>query len=181
MKLILFAQTKWINILLIVSFMLFACKEESQPYTTQMNDERVIIVDNYSHTVNFFTKNGLLINRVNLTTMQSQKMNLTLSFKAQIHDWNDSIFVKAELIGDKLYWNARTSDTKTRNASNLSLISGKGMDIYLCHYTCGWNPVYDSDSLHKTTHYHTSGIISNITLEEFNNIIDFSYRAQSKN
>jgi hypothetical protein len=175
--------------LMLVSFTLFTCKESQntcketqkpQPYTTQMNDERVIIIDNDNHTVNFFTKNGLLINRVNLTTMQSQKTDLTLNFKNQIHDWSDSIFVRAELIGDKLYWSARTNRTNTRYANYLSLVSYGGMEIYLCHSVCNWSPVYDSDFLHKTTHYYTSGITNNITLEEFSNIKDLSFRAQSR-
>jgi len=160
--------------------LLFACKSnESQPYTTQMNDERVIIIDNSNNVVNFFTKNGLLINRVNLTTMQSQKIDLTLKYREQIHDWNDSIFVRAELIGDKLYWYAQTSSTNTRDASNLYFNSYGGMEILLCGYLCGWNPVYDSEK-GKTTSYSTSGIVSNITLEEFSNIKGFGFRAKSK-
>jgi hypothetical protein len=144
-----------------------------------MNDERVIIIDNSNNIVNFFTKNGLLINRVNLTTMQSQKIDLTLKSRVQIHDWNDSIFVKAELIGDKLYWHAETSSTNTREASNLHFRSDGGMEILLCGYSCGWNGVYDSEK-GKTTSYSTSGMVNNITLEEFSNIKNFAYIAKSK-
>jgi len=169
-----------IVISLLFTFLLFACKSSENPsYTTQMNDERVIIIDNSNNVVNFFTKNGLLINRVNLTTMQSQKIDLTLKFRQQIHDWNDSIFVRAELIGDKLYWYAETSGTNTREASSLYFESGGGMEILLCGYLCGWNPVYDSEEA-KIISYSTSGIISNITLEEFSNIKGFGYKAKSK-
>jgi len=165
---------------LLFTFLLFACKSSENPsYTTQMNDERVIIIDNSNNVVNFFTKNGLLINRIDLTTMQSQKIDLTLKFRQQIHNWNDSIFVKAELIGDKLYWYAQTSSTNTREASNLKFRSGGGMEILLCGYLCGWNPVFDSED-GKTISYATSGIVGNITLEEYSNIKDFSYRAISK-
>ena len=169
-----------IVISLLFVFLLFACKSDEKPsYTTQMNDERVIIIDNSNNVVNFFTKNGLLINRVNLTTMQSQKMDLTLKFGEQIHDWNDSIFIRAELIGDKLYWYAHTSSTNTRNAGNLYFWSSGGMEISLCGNLCGWNSNYDSEK-GKTTAYSTSGMVGNITLEEFNNIKGFGFRAQSK-
>jgi len=169
-----------IVILLLLVFLLFACKSDEKPsYTTQMNDERVIIIDNSNNVVNFFTKNGLLINRIDLTTMQSQKMDLTLKFREQIHDWNDSIFINAELIGDKLYWYAQTSGTNTRNANNLYFRSSGGMEIRLCGNSCGWNGIYDSEK-GKTTNYSTSGIVGNITLEEFKNIKDFGYQAISK-
>ena len=169
-----------IVISLLFVFLLFACKSDEKPsYTTQMNDERVIIIDNGNNVVNFFTKNGLLINRIDLTTMQSQKIDLTLKFREQIHDWNDSIFIRAELIGDKLYWYAQTSSTNTRNASNLYFRSNGGMEIRLCGDLCGWGGVYDSEK-GKTTYYSTSGIVGNITLEEFSNIKGFAFRAISK-
>jgi len=169
-----------IIISLLFVFLLFACELDEKPsYTTQMNDERVIIIDNSNNVVNFFTKNGLLINRIDLTTMQSQKMDLTLKFRKQIHDWNDSIFIRAELIGDKLYWYAHTSGTNTRNANNLYFSSGGGMEIFLCGNLCGWGSVYDSEK-GKTTAYSTSGMVGNITLEEFSNIEYFGYRATSK-
>jgi len=169
------------TLIISLSFIfLFACKSDESPsYTTQMNDERVIIIDNSNNVVNFFTKNGLLINRVNLTTMQSQKIDLTLEFRKQIHDWDDSIFVKAELIGDKLYWKALTSSTNTRNSNHLRFNSGGGMEIFLCGDLCGWRPYYDSEK-GKTTHYATSGIVNNITLEEFSNIKSLGGSADTK-
>jgi len=168
-----------IVISLLFVFLLFACKSDEKPsYTTQMNDERVIIIDNSNNVVNFFTKNGLLINRINLTTMQSQKMDLTLKFREQIFDWNDSIFIKAELIGDKLYWHSETSNINTTNAHNLYFKSGGGMEIPLCGYSCDWRPLYDSEKGKKR--YRTSGLVTNITLEEFSNIKTFGYEAKIK-
>jgi len=169
-----------IVISLLFVFLLFACKSDEKPsYTTQMNDERVIIIDNGNNVVNFFTKNGLLINRIDLTTMQSQKIDLTLEFRKQIFDWNESIFIKAELIGDKLYWYAETSNINTTDANNLYFKSGGGMEILLCANSCGWRSLYDSEK-GKTIRYRTSGLVNNMTLEEFSNIKDFGFQAISK-
>jgi hypothetical protein len=175
------------KLLLIFVFILFSCKGSDykemelnlEHYITQMNDERIIIIDNDRHMANFFTKNGLLINRVNLITMESEKTDLTLRLETKIHDWNDTVFVRAELIGDKLYWYARTSGMQTRNADNLHLSSGGGMYVYLCRRTCDWNPVYDSKA-QKSVYYSASGVVNNITLEEFSNITHLGYTAQSR-
>ena len=174
---------------MLVLLMFIGCGRENEVSSgnvTRMNisimEDRIIVFDRRKNILTLFNKNGVLINEVDLidSVGTKNKAIFAKSFKTQIHDWNDTIFVKLELIGDKLYWSSRTSGLNIRNASNLTVVSSGGMEIALCGHYCNWIGVYDSDSLHKTTHYSTRGVVRDISVEEFNNIRNINYQAASR-
>jgi len=169
--------------------MLISCGRENEVSSgdaIRMNvsimEDRIIVFDRQQNRLTLFNKNGVLINEVDLTDSAGAKNKAIFakSFERQIHDWNDTIFVKLELIGDKLYWHSKTSGLNIRNTSNLSVVSSGGMEITLCGSYCDWTGVYDSDSLLKVIHYNTHGVVRDVSVEEFNNIRKISFRAISK-
>jgi len=136
----------------------------------------VVIYESETKTAYFITKSGVLFKSVSL--LKPENFSTYKSKTTKIHNTKDSLFVTAEWIGDKVFWDIHTNRLNTRNASNIGLTTLMGTEVIRLCTDCYWGPVFDTES-GKTTHYSVSGITNNVSIDEWNAAIGVTYRATS--
>jgi hypothetical protein len=145
--------------------------------TTTGNGDIVIYEPEKDQAV-FITKSGVVFKTVSIskpTIFETYK-----HFERQIHNTQDSVFVDAEWIGDKVYWSARTNGLRTRNTNNLKLMTYyENPVVFLCGNNCNWVPVFDAFS-GKTTHYQAVGVVPDISIDAWSRAQSLSFSAVPK-
>lgn len=173
------------SLLLFICFVLLgiSCLQQPAPtlkqsiITTTGKGDIVIYKPETDQAV-FITKSGVVFKTVSIAN--PAQFETHKHFEVQIHNTIDSIFVDAEWIGDKVYWNANTNGLNTRNANSLALSTFYGSHVVpLCGLECNWVPIFDPIT-GKTTNYSASGIVNDISIDAWLKAMDFSYRALSK-
>lgn len=179
-------QNLLIKYYFLTVFFLFGCKSDnkndpsikylypSNIVTTGRGD--VVIFDSETKIAHFITQSGVLFKSVSLHMPDS--FSTFKRMKVRIHNTPDSLFLQAEWIGDKVFWDISTNKLNTRQSDHLGLSTIAGTEIIRLCTACIWTPVFNPKT-GKTTHYSVNGMVQNISIDEWNAVQDLTYRATS--
>jgi len=166
------------NVVIILAILISGCDYPGTSKNNVITSGRgdVVIYESETKTAYFITKSGVLFKSVSL--LKPENFTTYKYLTAKIHNTNDSLFITAEWIGDKVFWDIRTNRLNTRDASHIGLTTVNEIEVIQLCTECSWNKVFDPET-GKTTYYSVSGITNNISIDEWNAAIGVTYRATS--